>query len=257
MNEDAASSPSSTNSQDRDESIQWSAAQSIYPGPHRGVLRTTEKSVVFRVRTQEKKQSSGRGKRASNRSSKQTLRLTQHNDTSGTDDSNIHETLAELYEEAERKKLWLNSEEKAFKCGQQRLGSLQREHAMLLHNLEQCKRRRKEQFRIERMVQGPRAVSGRTDRKRSSGSDSSSDCECDYGSQNGHRRCSSCCHHRSQRDGARKERKRLRQFQSEVSLRFRLLESECRGSDLKVGKLVADLRREYADSCLFGNSLYF
>ncbi|CAH0489295.1 unnamed protein product [Peronospora farinosa] len=257
MNEDAASSASSTNLQDRDECIRWSSAQSVYPGPHRSVLCTTEKSVVFRVRTQEKKQSSGGGKRASDRSSTQTLRSTQRKKTSGIDDTDIHETLAELYAEVERKKMWLNSEEKAFQCGQQRLSSLQREHAMLLHNLEQCKRRRKERLRIEKMVQGPRAVSGRTDRMRSSDSDSNSD-YCDYGRLKGHHRCSSSRrHHRSQHDGARKERKRLRQFQSEVSLRFQLLESECRGSDLKVDKLVADLRREYADSCLFGNSLNF
>ncbi|CAH0477390.1 unnamed protein product [Peronospora belbahrii] len=251
MSEDTASSSSSTNSQDRGKRIEWSLSQPIDRGSHRSVLRTTEKSVVFRVRTQEKL-SSGGGKRASNNSSSQTLRLMHSEETSGMEDANVHETLKELYAEVERKKQWLNNEEKAFQCGQQHLNSLQREYAALIGNLEQCKRSQQERYRIQDMVRGPRGESGKYDCGRSSDSDS------DYSSYKEHRRSSSSRRRsRSQRDGARKERKRLRQFQSEVSLRFQLLQSECRQTDLKLDKLVSDLRREYADSCLFGTSLNF
>lgn len=252
MNEDAASSSSSANSQDRSA---WSSVRSAEREPRHSVLRTTEKSVLFRVRTQEKVPSGG-GKRASNKSSTQTLHLAQSGNTGGTDDTDVHETLAELYNEVEHKKQWLESEQETFRRGQQRLSSLQREYAALLRSLEQCKRRRKERLRIQKMLRGPQSESEEYERERSSGSDSDSDS--DYSSHKAHRRRSSSSrHHGSLRDGAKKERKRLRRFQSDVSLRFQLLQSECRRSDLQMDKLVADLRREYADSCLFGNSLNF
>ncbi|POM58453.1 Hypothetical protein PHPALM_36896 [Phytophthora palmivora] len=200
MSEDAGSL-SSAQSRDHRATV-----QSVEQEAHR-VVRTTEKSVVFRVRTQ-KQVSSGQ---ASNRSPSHTLRLTQRGDTSGTDDRDVNEMLAELYAEVERKKKWLNSEEETFRRGQERLLTLQREHAALLRTLEQYKRRRKERLRIQKML----------------------------------------------RDGAKKQRRKLRRFQSDVSLRFQLLQSECRRSDLQVEKLMAELRREYADSCLFGNSLNF
>ncbi|EEY65788.1 uncharacterized protein PITG_03312 [Phytophthora infestans T30-4] len=187
MSEDASSS-SSAHSRDHIDSLAWSSMQSVGRGPRRSVVRTTEKSVVFR-----------------------TLCLTQSEGRGGIDDKDIHETLSELYADAERKKKLLNSEEETFLRGQERLSSLQREHGELLHSLEQCKRRRKERIRIQNMLH----------------------------------------------DGAKKERKRLRRFQSDVSLRFQLLQSECRRSDVEVDKLKADLRREYADACLFGNSLNF
>ncbi|KAG3035562.1 hypothetical protein JG687_00000099 [Phytophthora cactorum] len=251
MSEDAASSSSSAHSRDHIDSRAWSSTQSVGRGPRCSVVRTTEKSVVFRMRTQEKLASNRGGK-----TSKQTLHLTQSEGRSGTDDNDIHETLMELYAAAGRKKKLLNSEEETFRRGQERLSSLQREHAELLHNLEQCKRRRKERLRIQKMLRGPEAENGDYERERSIASDSGSDS--DYNSHH-HRSSSgsSSYRHRPRRDGAKKERKRLRRFQSDVSLRFQLLQSECRRSDMEVDKLKADLRREYADACLFGNSLNF
>ncbi|EGZ28151.1 hypothetical protein PHYSODRAFT_476353 [Phytophthora sojae] len=189
MSEDAASSSSSARSHDHGGSPRWSSVQSAERSPRRSVMRTMEKSVVFRA-----------------------LRLKQRGGSSETNDTDVHETLTELYAEVERKKQWLNSEEETFRRGQERLSSLQREHAELLDTLKQCKRRRKERVRIQGMLRGPQAE---------------------------------------------EERKRLRRFQSDVSLRFQLLQSECRRSDLQVERAMADLRREYADSCLFGNSLNF
>ncbi|KAG7393619.1 hypothetical protein PHYPSEUDO_007456 [Phytophthora pseudosyringae] len=246
MSEDAASSSSSGHSPDHSNSPAWSSAQTPKRGHRRSVVRTTEKSVVFRVRTQEKVTSARGG-----RNSKQTLRLAQREATSGTDDNDVHETLAELYAEAERKKQWLASEEETFRRGQERLSSLQGEHAELVRALEQCKRRRKERLRIRKMLRGPEGESEDDERESGVASDSDSD----YSSHR--RRSSSSRHRRPRRDGAKKQRKLLRRFQSDVSLRFQLLQSECRRSDLQVDKLVAELRREYADSCLFGNSLNF
>lgn len=53
---------------------------------------------------------------------------------------------------------------------------------------------------------------------------------------------------------AQRERKRLRRFRDDLALRFQLLQSECRRSELQVDKLVADLRREYMDSYLFAGA---
>ncbi|ETO66518.1 hypothetical protein F444_16400 [Phytophthora nicotianae P1976] len=251
MSEDTATSSSSAHSRDHIDSLTWSSTQSVGCGSRRSVVRTTEKSVVFRVRTQEKLASSRGGK-----SSKQTLCLAQSDGRGGADDKDIHETLAELYAEAERKTKLLNNEKETFRRGQDRLSSLQLEHEALLRNLEQCKRRRKESIRIQKMLRGPKDESEDNERERSIASDTDSDS--DYNSH--HRRSSSGSgshHRRPRRDGAKKERKRLRRFQSDVSLRFQLLQSECRRSDMQVDKLIADLRREYADSCLFGNSLNF
>lgn len=184
--------------------------------------------------------------------------MKQRGGSSETNDTDVHETLTELYAEVERKKQWLNSEEETFRRGQERLSSLQREHAELLDTLKQCKRRRKERVRIQGMLRGPQAEEVDYDSDgRSSSSGNSRDS--DHSSSREHRRRSSSGsrHHRSRKDGAKKERKRLRRFQSDVSLRFQLLQSECRRSDLQVERAMADLRREYADSCLFGNSLNF
>ncbi|KAL4096023.1 hypothetical protein PRIC1_009388 [Phytophthora ramorum] len=245
-----ASSSSSTHSRGRSASPAWSPTQSSQRCSRRSVVRTTEKSVVFRVRTQEQL-SSGRG--TSNGSSQhKTLYLTQSENTRGTDDAEVHEILTELYGEVERKKQWLSREEQTFQRGQDRLDSLQREHDALLRNLDQCERRRKERVRIQKMLRGPQAESEDYDSD-VGGSSSESDCS----SHKQHRRRSGSHHRRPRRDGAKKERKRLRRFQSDVSLRFQLLQSECQRSDLQVEKLMVDLRREYADSCLFGNSLNF
>jgi hypothetical protein len=229
MTEDAASSSSSALSP---ASPAWS------PGPRRSLMRTTEKSVVFRVRTEEKV-SSGRG-RSERHSS---LRL-QGGATCGSDDSFVHETLAELYDEVQHKKEWLSRVENEGRRTQEHIDGLQRQHAALLQRLEKSKRRRKEKLRIQKMLRGPRA------QREVYGSDSDSD-----SGYSSHRSRSS--RHHSHRDPAKKERKKLRRFQSEMSLRFQLLQSECRRSDLKVETLVTNLRREYNDSCLFGNSLGF
>ncbi|KAG6609512.1 uncharacterized protein IUM83_00453 [Phytophthora cinnamomi] len=254
MSEDAASSSSSARSHGHSRSPGWPSMHSAERGPRRSVLRTTEKSVVFRVRTEEKL-SGGRGRRATS-SSTQTLRLAHSGASGEMGDMDVHETLAELYSEAERKKQWLAREEETFQRGQERLSSLRREHDELLDMLKQCKQRSKERVRIQNMLRGPQAGGGgygSDDGSSASGSSSDSD-------RSSHRRHSSSRHHhrrRSRKDGTRKERKRLRRFQSDVSLRFQLLQSECRRTDLQVEKAMAELRREYADSCLFGNSLNF
>lgn len=251
MSEDAASSSSSARSHDHSGSPRWSSTQSTERSPRRSVLRTMEKSVVFRMRTEEKL-SAGRGRQATS-SSAQTMRLKQRE----TDDTDVHEALMELYAGAESKKQWLNSEEETFQRGEEQLISLQREHAELLDTLKKCKRRRKERARIQDMLRGPRSEGGSIDSdERSSSSGNSSDS--DHSSVREHRRRSSTSrHHRSRNDVAKKERKKLRRFRSDVSLRFQLLQSERRRSDLQVEKAMTDLRREYADSCLFGNSLNF
>ncbi|KAL3673607.1 hypothetical protein V7S43_001308 [Phytophthora oleae] len=232
----AVYSSSSAHSRDPSSSPAWLSTPTIERVSRHGMVRTTEKSVVFRVRTQEKVSGSRGGRR-----SQQTLRLTQHGDTSGADDSDVNEMLAELYADAEAKKQWLHSEEKAFERGQERLKSLKREHAELLRTVEKCRQRRKERVRIQEMLRGKE---DKGERKSSidSGSDS------DYSSN----RC-----HRSRKERAKKERKRLQRFQSKVSLQFQLLQSECKRSNLEVEKALAEVRSKYLDSYLFGNSFTF
>ncbi|KAI9908411.1 hypothetical protein PsorP6_004337 [Peronosclerospora sorghi] len=203
------------------------------------------KSVVVQVHTQENVSSSEK-RPANTKKSTQTLLSALKTDTMGITDTDVQKKLKELTAEVECKKLWLKSEEEAFQCGQQRLSSLQQEHARLLHNLERCNRLRKESFFIQKIIQSPPAESGDSDRGRESESESDR-----FSDNSSHKK------RRRSREVARKERKRLRRFQREVSLRFELLESKCRESDLKVQKLVEDLRREYTDSCLFGNSFNF
>ncbi|KAG7401617.1 hypothetical protein PHYBOEH_000149 [Phytophthora boehmeriae] len=258
------SSSSSALPHGRSESPTWPTDQVTQLVPHRSVMRTTEKSVMFRVRMEEKI-SDGRGKseerhsvssnNSSSNSSKRMLRLPPSGTVDTLEDSDVHEMLAELYAEVERKKQWLNREEDALQQGQEQLRSLKQKHRALMDTLEQCKWRRREKARIQKMLRGPESDNGDCySETRSSGSESDSECGSNR-SRKSRRRSSS--RHKQPKDGARKERKRLRRFQSEVSLRFQLLQSECRRADLKVEKAIADVRREYADSCLFGNTLNF
>ncbi|DBA01284.1 TPA: hypothetical protein N0F65_001789 [Lagenidium giganteum] len=55
-------------------------------------------------------------------------------------------------------------------------------------------------------------------------------------------------------DASKKQRRRLRQFMSDMSLRLQLLQSEGQRFEMSVERHMADLRREYADSYLFPNS---
>ncbi|KAG1703089.1 hypothetical protein DVH05_008001 [Phytophthora capsici] len=226
-------SSSSAQSRDPSSSPAWLTTQSMERSSRHGMVRTTEKSVVFRVRTQEKVSGSRGGRR-----SQQMLRL---EDRHGIDDRDVNEMLAELYAEVETKKQWLHNEEETFERGQERLQSLKRQHAELLRTMNQCKRRRKERRNIREMLRG----NGDNYERRSS-IDSGSDS--DY---------SSSRHHRSRHEKAKKERKRLRRFQSKVSLQFQLLQSECQRSKLEVEKALAEVRSKYADSYLFGNSFTF
>uniref|UniRef100_M4BI79 Uncharacterized protein n=1 Tax=Hyaloperonospora arabidopsidis (strain Emoy2) TaxID=559515 RepID=M4BI79_HYAAE len=245
----------------------WFSSQTVKLTPLCSISHTTEKSIVVRLQTHEEQTASSGDTRTSDNRATHALRLTQDEEyTGGRSDSDVNKTLAALYEDSERKKQWLDSEEKTFRCGQQRLGSLQREYAALLRTLEQRKRRRKERLYVTKMLRGG-------PRNESRDRDCDCDCESTYSSGCSDsddssckdkrlvRRCSSCssCSQscRPRRDGANRERERLRQFRREVSLRFQLLESECRESKLQMEKVVADLRREYADSCLFGTSLKF
>eukprot|EP00644_Phytophthora_capsici_P002293 jgi/Phyca11/114870/e_gw1.27.444.1 len=212
-------SSSSAQSRDPSSSPAWLTTQSMERSSRHGMVRTTEKSVVFRVRTQEK------------------VSGNRH----GIDDRDVNEMLAELYAEVETKKQWLHNEEETFERGQERLQSLKRQHAELLRTMNQCKRRRKERRNIREMLRG----NGDNYERRSS-IDSGSDS--DY---------SSSRHHRSRHEKAKKERKRLRRFQSKVSLQFQLLQSECQRSKLEVEKALAEVRSKYADSYLFGNSFTF
>lgn len=215
--------------------------QPIGQEPQSSFVGTTEKSTELQVDTQEKRSST---------ITKKTLRSDGEDEIN---DSNVHEILRKLFDEVESKKKMLSREEEAFKRGQDRLNSLQREHADLSRVLEESQRRRKERLRIQGML---REDSNDCKHERIIASDGGSDSD-----ENSHYGCSSsssssyrrrpCC------DGAKKERKRLRRFQRDVSLRFQLLQSECQRSELQVEKLMADLRREYADSCLFGSSITF
>lgn len=249
----------------------WFSSQSVKLNPQCSISRTTEKSIVLRVRTHEEKLASRGDQRPSDDRATHARRLTRGEESAdGRSDREVNETLAALYTDSARKKQWLESEEKTFWRGQQRLSSLQREYAALLRTLEQRKRRRKERLCTKKMMpRGRRRVEGTSDCEcngESSSGSSSSSSDSDDNSLKDKRlvrssRCSSSNSssqkRRSGREGAKKERKRLRRFRREVSLRFQLLESECRESKLQMEKVVGDLRREYADSCLFGTSLKF
>ncbi|KAK1948291.1 hypothetical protein P3T76_000581 [Phytophthora citrophthora] len=234
-------SSSSAQSRDPSSSPTWLSTQTMERSSRHKMVRTTEKSVVFRVRTQEKVSGSRGGRR-----SQQMLRLTQGEDTRGTDDRDVNEVLAELYAEVKAKHQWLHSEEETFERGQERLKSLKRQHAELLRTMNQCKRRRKERLNIQEMLRGDE--DNDEDYERKSSMDSGSDS--DYSSYRSR-------HHRSRHEKAKKERKRLRRFQSKVSLQFQLLQSECQRSKLEVEKALAEVRSKYADSYLFGNSFTF
>uniref|UniRef100_A0AAV1T4D7 Uncharacterized protein n=1 Tax=Peronospora matthiolae TaxID=2874970 RepID=A0AAV1T4D7_9STRA len=241
----------------------WFSSQTVKLTPHCCIEHTTEKSFVLRLQTHEEQAASSGDTRTSDNRATHALRLTQDEEyAGGRSDSDVSKTLAALYAESERKKQWLDSEEKTFQCGQQRLGSLQREYAALLRTLEQRKRRRKERLCVPKLLRGgPRNESRERDcdcaNTYSYGCSDSDDSSC-KDKRLARRSCSSCTQScRPRRDGAKRERERLRQFRREVSLRFQLLESECRESTLQMEKIVADLRREYADSCLFGTSLKF
>jgi hypothetical protein len=54
-------------------------------------------------------------------------------------------------------------------------------------------------------------------------------------------------------DMNKQDRRRLKKFRSEVSLRLQLLESENKRFEMKIEKQISDLKREYADSYLFAN----
>ncbi|CAI5711832.1 unnamed protein product [Hyaloperonospora brassicae] len=247
----------------------WFSSQSVKLNPQCGISRTTEKSIVLRVCTHEEKLASRGDQRPSDDRATHARRLTRGEEhADDRSDRDVSETLAALYTESARKKQWLDSEEKTFWRGQQRLSSLQREYAALLRTLEQRKRRRKERLCTTTMLRGRRRVEGTSDCEcncESSSGSSGSSSDSDDSSLKDERllrsnRCSSNSSsqkRRPGREGAKKERKRLRRFRREVSLRFQLLESECRESKLQMEKVVGDLRREYADSCLFGTSLKF
>ncbi|TDH65186.1 hypothetical protein CCR75_000978 [Bremia lactucae] len=170
-----------------------------------------------------------------------------------SDDSNIHKILAELFADLECKKQSFNREEEAFRHGAEQLNGLKEEHAELLRKLELYKRRQKERLGMQKMLVDLKQENGDCERVQ----DIESDSESDSDHKNRDCRSSSSYRGRRRRSGFEKERKRLKRFQSDLSLRFKLLQSECRRSDLEVEKQMADLRREYADACLFGNSLSF
>ncbi|RLN71143.1 hypothetical protein BBJ28_00000200 [Nothophytophthora sp. Chile5] len=269
----------------------WSTSHRVGSSSHRNVarsVRTTEKSVVFSMRMEEQHElpldsrgndnarerdrldafdvdvayTTSTSSTSSNGGSKRVLSsgVTQNLDNVGNleGDGEVHETLMELYASVDRERKWLNQEEETFQRGQEHAKSLQREYATLVSTLEQCENRKRQRARIQRMLHGPRTedeeYESRDDAK------SSSDCDSDSDESRGHKhrhRGERSHQRRSRHDGAKKERKRLRRFQSDVSLRFQLLQSECRRTDLQVEKMMAELRREYADSCLFGSALSF
>ncbi|RLN60956.1 hypothetical protein BBJ28_00002664 [Nothophytophthora sp. Chile5] len=264
----------------------WSAGHSTGSSSHRSVarsVRTTEKSVVFSMRMKEQHElpldSRGNDKArerdrldafdvdvayttstssTSSNGSKRVLssEVTQNLANAGHLEgvAEVHETLMELYASLDRERKWLNKEEEGFQRGQEHVKGLQREYAALLSTLEQCENRKRQRARIQRMLHGPRTE----DDDYGSEDDTNSSSDCNSDSDRKHRHRGERSHRRrSRHDGTKKERKRLRRFQSDVSLRFQLLQSECRRTDLQVEKMVAELRREYADSCLFGNALSF
>ncbi|CEG35849.1 uncharacterized protein PHALS_00178 [Plasmopara halstedii] len=217
---------------------------SIDPDPQCSAEHSSEKSTEFQVHKNEKMSSV-----LGSNSGQMTI---QSDNEVEINDHDVNKILTELFAEVESKKKLLDSEEETFHREQDRLNSLQHEHAELLCILKRSQRRRKERFRVQSMLRRPEEEA----KNRKYESDTASNGGSDNGCKDHHRH-SNCDRHHNFYNGIKKDRKRLRRFQNDVSLRFRLLRSECQRSELQVEKLMADLRREYADSCLFGTPLKF
>lgn len=136
------------------------------------------------------------------------------------DEDMIKHTLHNLTEKADDMKQQVLERSADLRCDMEHVGRLQKEYKALKHLFKQRKAFMRDQKRAHRLI---------------ARSQSSADCDHADGS-------------------CKKERRRLRRFQREQSLRLQLLQSEDARFKMKVEQQLSDLRREYADSYLFANT---
>lgn len=136
------------------------------------------------------------------------------------DEDMIKHTLRNLSEKADDMKQHVLERSADLRCDIEHLVRLQKEYKALKHLFKQRKAFMRDQERARRLI---------------ARSQSSADCD--------------------HVDGlCKKERRRLRRFQREQSLRLQLLQSEDARFKMKVEQQLSDLRHEYADSYLFANT---
>lgn len=136
------------------------------------------------------------------------------------DEGMIKLTLSNLSDQADDMKQRVLEQTADNRCDVEHVRRLQKEYKALKHLFKQRKAYIRVQKRAHRLI---------------ARSQSSADCDHADGS-------------------CKKERRRLRRFQHEQSLRLQLLQSEDERFKMKVQQQLNDLRREYADSYLFANT---
>ncbi|KAF1335392.1 hypothetical protein FI667_g1136, partial [Globisporangium splendens] len=148
-------------------------------------------------------------------------------------DATIQETMVRLVTEVERMKQFCYEQEQTFRRESELVGHLQKEYKALKVMAKEYKYRAREHKRVQRIL--------RSSRKKNDKSHHHSGKERSKSSQ---RELKSQC-------------RQLEQYQSELALRFQLLQSENTRYEMQVERQLADLRREYTDNYLFASTSTF
>uniref|UniRef100_K3W6X5 Uncharacterized protein n=1 Tax=Globisporangium ultimum (strain ATCC 200006 / CBS 805.95 / DAOM BR144) TaxID=431595 RepID=K3W6X5_GLOUD len=147
------------------------------------------------------------------------------------DDATIQETMVRLVTEAERMKQFCYEQEQAFRQESELVEHLQKEYKALKVMTKEYKYRAREHKRVQRILRSARQKSDKNHSERER-------------SKSSQRKLKSQC-------------RQLEQYQSELALRFQLLQSENTRYEMQVERQLADLRREYTDNYLFASTSTF
>lgn len=145
-------------------------------------------------------------------------------------DGTIQETMMRLVTETDRMKQLFQEQEQVYRRESELVEHLKKEHRALKAMAKEYKYRAREQKRVQRILR-----SSRKDKHLTPHSD----------------------HSRSSKHALKKQCRQLEQYQSELALRFQLLQSENNRYEMQVERQLAELRREYTDNYLFTNTSTF